>query len=145
MTRKLLDQILRVVFVIWLLLLGTIYLSFRPAHKSSSEQYTNAQLQRWYEGVNEEYFANKLPKDTTVQWGDLSNSKDVGTTLRRPDGTYAIWIDPVQNPNKRSAALTAYHEMCHVAGPVADFSTHGPRFQACMLHLAEVGAFRELW
>src|SRR5437899_2454361 len=107
MTRKLLDQILRVVFVIWLLLLGALYLSFRPAHKSSSEQYTNAQLQRWYEGVNEEYFANKLPKDTTIKWADLTPLKDMGTTMRRSDGGFAILIDPVQNPNKRVAALTA--------------------------------------
>lgn len=146
MTKKSLDRALQVVFVIWLLLLGALYISFRPvAHKSAEKNYTNAQLQRWYEGVNEEYFANKLPKDTTIKWADLTPLKDMGTTMRRSDGGFAILLDPVQNPNKRTAALTAYHEMCHVAVPVSSFEEHGAKFQACMLHLAEVGAFKDLW
>lgn len=144
MTKKSLDHALRVVFVIWLLLLGAIYLSFRPAHKAAEKNYTNEQLQRWYEGVNEEYFANKLPKDTVIMWANVAYMGNMGTTTRRPDGGYLIWIDPVQNPNRRVAALTAYHEVCHIAA-APEFNTHGQKFQACMLHLAEVGAFENLW
>lgn len=144
MTKKSLDFALRVVFVIWLLLLGAIWISFRPAHRSADKNYTNEQLQHWYEGVNEEYFANKLPKDTVVRWADLTPLKDMGATNRRMDGVFVILIDPVQNPNKRVAALTAYHEICHIAA-ASEFNSHGQKFQACMLHLAEVGAFENLW
>lgn len=144
MTKKSLDHALRVIFVIWLLLLGVLYLSFRPAHKAAEKNYTNEQLKRWYEGVNEEYFANKLPKDTEVLWVDLSVHGDMAETLRHMDGSFLIEIDPVQNPNKRVAALTAYHEICHIAA-VSEFNTHGPKFQACMLRLAEAKAFNDLW
>jgi len=115
-TKKSLDRALQVVFVIWLLLLGALYVSFhKSAHKSAEKNYTNEQLQRWYEGVNEEYFANKLPKNTTIHWADLSTLHYMGTTLRQ-EGGFAIFIDPVQNPNKRVAALTAYHEVLPYRG-----------------------------
>jgi len=144
MTQTQIDRALRVVFVIWLVLLAAIWFSFRTKHGNGS--LTDAQLQRWYEGANEEYFANKLPKNVTVKWGDLSWDNDIGLTQHRPDGSYTITIDPKENPARSEALLTLFHETCHIATWNSGFlDVHGPPFQTCMLRLAEKGAFQDLW
>ena len=120
------------------LITGT-FVGFRTAAKAPISQ---AGLQRIYSSVNDEYFSGKLPKDTTVEWGDLSNEDSMGLTLHRPGGGNLIILDPNANRIRRVAILTELHEICHVA--TQDFE-HGEKWQGCMLHLAEQGAFADLW
>lgn len=142
-----------VAFVICFIAL-LIFMFFLPpeskvVHRvNKSATMTNEKLNQWYRGYNEEYFANELPKDTTVKWGDLTLQDDIGLSELRPDGTWVIVLDRANNPSPVQARLTLLHESCHVRTWVrnmTEFETHGDKFQACMLQLAHQGAFKELW
>lgn len=146
MTQKRLDRALKIVFVIWLILMAALVHAFRAnfvTHKSAPP-ISEAKLNLWYQGINEEYFSSTLPKNVEVKWGDLTLLKDMGVTNRHADGSYTIVLDPKQNPNRRIAEFTEYHEICHIATP-PEVDQHGPKFQACMLRLAQEGAFKDLW
>ena len=135
------------VAVAFLIVVCLLIWSFKePVHKPTSHaDLTDAQLQKWYEGINEEYFWNQLPKNVTVKWGDLAAWGDMGVTLYRPDGSILILIERKLNPAPRVAEITAFHEACHVKTHGQEFDDHGPKFEACMVHLADQGAFKGLW
>jgi len=116
------------------------------AHKDSIyPRMTNKQLNMWYADANEQFFLDQLPKDTLVEWGDLTAIRDMGLTSKRADGTFSILLDRGTNTNFRVARLTEFHEICHVKTWAQEFDDHGIKFRACMLQLAEEGAFEGLW
>ena len=116
-------------------------------------------LQSDFNSYNEEYFYNALPHNTTVIWVDLSAYADYGRIDTRPDGTMLISIDPKMNPGIEEAKMTLFHEMCHekiglhINIPIGltkqaaldGFGGHGPAHEACMVDLAQRGAFHGLW
>ncbi|VVB52798.1 SprT-like family protein [uncultured archaeon] len=108
-----------------------------------------ANMKKFYDGYNEEYFANSLP-DATVSWGDLTSIGDIAVTYLHKDGTIDIIVDRRKNPSTRQAQASLLHEMCHVAtwpasdGPKDD-PDHGAKHEACMLRLAEQGAMKGVW
>lgn len=119
-------------------------------HKRRYADMTNAQqdLQYMYEVYNEEYFDNKLPKDTKVIYTTpIPDAMAQGETFKIGD-SYVIWIDAHYDNSMGVASETELHEMCHVKLPwdIPDgIDGHGPKFQACMHNLADQGAFEGLW
>lgn len=142
-------------WILWVALIGFfMFLDYKeysrkPVHRvNNPAPLSDAQLQRWYDGTNEEYFANELPKNVEVKWGDLTEKGDMGYSVIRADESWLITIDRKTNPTNGQAELTEMHEICHVylySKGDAEFNSHGDKFQACMLRLANQGAFKGLW
>ena len=114
-----------------------------PKHKTAGEPLSNKQLQSWYDGLNEEYFMSRLPR-ASVTWGDLTALNDMGATMHPEDG-FVIIIDRKTNPTTKTAEATVAHETCHVSTWDLEFDAHGPKFQSCMVNLANKGAFEAIW
>jgi hypothetical protein len=114
-----------------------------PKHKTAGEPLSNKQLQAWFDGLNEEYFMSRLPR-AAVTWGDLTILKDMGVTMH-PEGNFIIIIDRDTNRTKSTTEETISHETCHVATWDLEMDAHGPKFQACMVNLANKGAFEGIW
>jgi hypothetical protein len=151
MTQRHLDRALRWVFIVWMalflwMLFGLVRRVWSPfAGKRADKTLSDECLDQWYKDANEEYFANRLPKRVTIHWGDLTQTESMGTVIHYTNGTWAITIDRTTNQTQGEALLTGYHEMCHMVAKDFGLDTHGPKFQSCMVHLAEAGAFKELW
>jgi hypothetical protein len=114
-------------------------------------------LQSDYYEYNDKLFWGALPH-ATVEWADLSQTADMGSTKTRPDGSIVILIDPKLNPAARQARMTLLHEMCHISNwkkrPIIPGSIlqesygldgHGPAFDGCMLGIAKQSGFKDLW
>ena len=133
------------VFIVVMLLSGGVSFGQRS-------RYNGIELQKMFDIYNEAYFNGELPS-TPVTWADLPKENGgyvLGNTSEDISGkTFTIQIDVKSNVAAITAALTLFHEMCHVATMQAeldaDEDTHGPRFQKCMLRLAQNGAFSNLW
>jgi Zn-dependent peptidase ImmA (M78 family) len=96
------------------------------------------QLERQFRLYNRKYFRNKLPKDTILGWRRMrslmgyqqGNKIVLSKSYRRTD---ALW------------KFTLLHEMVHLKLDGIPCADHGPLFQAEMLRLANLGAFKGLW
>lgn len=115
---------------------------------NSSRPATNEVAERWYAGYNETYFENKLPKDTRVQFvrelKDWEGNRVLGLTYSSTPATIQINAEYRDTPPIWLEILL--HEQCHLSlDSTPEFDMHGAKFQACMLHLAQAGAFAQLW
>lgn len=119
--------------------------SQRFDHKSAEHPMSDAVLQQFYADSNEDDFLGQLPKNTHVNFGDLSVINDMGMTYKRDDGSFQIVIDRKSNPVLRQAEMTELHEECHIATWKEEFDAHGIKFQQCMVDKAVHGAFHDLW
>jgi hypothetical protein len=99
-------------------------------------------LKQDYLDYNYGYFGNRLPKDTIVMLGPAYayGRENLGLTVHWNE--YIIEINPKYHLTQKQADITLLHEMCHVANWG---KYHSPEWQACMLDLAEQGAFSDLW
>jgi hypothetical protein len=96
-------------------------------------------LKRSYAEYNAEYFENKLPKDTIIEY-NLDDSNFVALTSKFSDGRFHIGFNPAYTGADRFADLVMLHEMCHVDNWG---DNHGRKWRACMIELDLRGAFRE--
>ena len=95
---------------------------------------------------SEKFFSGGLPvANIKVEWANLNKENYLGQTVPYPLRHYVIRIDRASNPVWRQARLTELHEECHVYQWETEAGGHGPKFDACMLMLAEKGAFKDLW
>jgi predicted SprT family Zn-dependent metalloprotease len=105
-------------------------------------------LNPWYNGYNEKYFNNELPKDVLITH-DLHDDRFVADTEQYKTGFYHIAFNPKFNLSGREELLTLLHESCHIrlmsSGQGDELDQHGARWQDCMLTLAKQGAFADLW
>lgn len=110
-----------------------------------SEAEIRAELVKDYEPLNDAWFDGKLPHDTTVSYNEASG-RYIGVTHQVGDH-FDIFINSYYDRSVNEAEFTELHEMCHVAVAVSgyEYEQHGPRWQRCMLRLAQQGAFTELW
>jgi predicted SprT family Zn-dependent metalloprotease len=104
---------------------------FGSAHYAyGREAVRHANLEAEYANINREYFDGQLPT-APVSWAFLTD--EMGDT-EHGDGSFAIRLDPQQNPDLKTLRETLRHESCHVyvfsGNPQAE--DHGPEFQACM-------------
>jgi hypothetical protein len=129
------------------------------------EKATDAQALQMYHVFNVAYFEGKLPADVRVHFVEhltdgtteamgitsfTQNSIEIALAAEYRDN-YSIWGE------------TLLHEACHIkvrdeiGRPVIllsdgtintinlDLDQHGPKWQACMLELAENNAFKSMW
>src|SRR6267142_2731649 len=106
--------------------------------KEAKLPLTDNQLQLWYDSLNEDYFLGQLPK-TEVKWGDLTKPGYVGLTTLDFSGQFKITVDRLTNPTRAEAEITIAHESCHIKTWYATELSHGPKFQNCMVNLANHG------
>jgi len=104
-------------------------------------------LKDWYDQYNLKYFANKLPKNTIVKWGnpglEPDGRKSYAVTIEN-DGYFEIIINPELNLGEQTAKMVLLHEMAHISTWAKDLS-HGLVWQKEMHRLADEGAFEDLW
>jgi predicted SprT family Zn-dependent metalloprotease len=96
-----------------------------------------------YRAYNEEYFGNKLPKDTVIGFDERNPEFLASTTHSSPS---FIEFNPAYDLGFRHTRLVLLHEMCHVrVGQTWDDNGgHGIRWRVCMLSVDMQGAFRTL-
>lgn len=114
----------------------------------SERPASDPQLRRWYLAFNRAWFNSELPDDVTLFWepahgciGECERD-NYGGVFRLSESDIVVRLDPTIRFSETIAKLTLLHEMCHIKLPRAN---HGPRFQAEMLRLAQLGALRKLW
>jgi hypothetical protein len=100
-------------------------------------------IQQQYANFNGWWFEGKLPKDVTVTWGSAEGYMAI--TKGDDDRALSIEINPKYGVSEKQIAALEFHEMCHVAIWNEDSRSHGKKWQACMLRLAEQGAFENVW
>lgn len=120
-------------------------------HRSSNRKKDIGQddrtLRQWYISYNDTLFQNELPADVDVEWADLSAYRAMGMTFN--DGKhYKIDIDDKYNPAETTRNETLIHEMCHIEVSYVEgdeIDDHGPKWQGCMLRIAEHHGFDQIW
>lgn len=100
---------------------------------------SHAQLRRWYRSYNARWFGGKLPDDMDILYAPDDSAYGVATC--HENGSRVIQIDTAI-AGSRWAKFTLIHEMNHHY--TSDFG-HGAGFQAGMIRLAIVGAFKWIW
>jgi Zn-dependent peptidase ImmA (M78 family) len=98
-------------------------------------------LQKTYRYYNRKYFGNSLPNppNVKVKWGEIEPA--MGLQLDNE-----IVINRCHRSNQRVWRGTLLHEIVHLKlDDCAIKSDHGKEFQAEMLRLAKLGAFRLIW
>ena len=109
-----------------------------------------ATMRSFYNMINRRYFDSQLPRN--VRFGLVRDRGDLASW--HPEQKI-IKINPtILVGNMRQAKLAVLHEMCHIsrgilhgdedANPFGGES-HGEAFQAEMLRLANLGAFKGIW
>jgi hypothetical protein len=116
------------------------------------EHIEDIDLQAYYDALNQEFYDNKLPEAivrfTNKPYGQDENGNTVRAVgLSFPTEPKQIMIDDVMKDYPVVAYETLAHEQCHVYVDkfTPEFDEHGPKFQKCMLKLAEAGALAHLW
>lgn len=103
-------------------------------------------LDKWYSIYNSEYFGDKLPKDTVIDWSEYDPNRMSSTSVL-PDGRFHIAFSEKYCLADRTAHIVLLHEDCHIA-TFSEItrdpkSEHGPRWRTCMLNLYQQGAFKK--
>jgi hypothetical protein len=98
-------------------------------------------LRRYYQTYNAKFFGGALPEDVDVIWAPHNGCS--GVTIFEPNEDIVIKINPMYLGDSCRGRLLLLHEMCHVK--LGTRVSHGPKFQAEMLRLAQIGAFKNLW
>jgi hypothetical protein len=109
-------------------------------------------LQSDYAIFNSTWFENKLPGNVEVRYEATPNPNAMGLTDYEGYGTgtghFVIWVDPKYHAHNVTAAReTLMHEMCHISTWEQDppDNVHGEHWTACMVKLANDGAFKDVW
>lgn len=133
--------------------LGILYSCSTQTHSAASYPKvvgrTSERLEAHYKIMNQDYFSNRLPEDVKIvvvdKLFDENLGRLLGSTICSSPEHCRITVDREMNAAPVTMELTIDHEMCHVESHGKNFDAHGEAFQACMLHLALAGAFREVW
>lgn len=103
-------------------------------------------LDPWYQGYNQKYFNNQLPKTVVISY-TLNDNRFMALT-DYSNGYFHITFNMKYAESDKQLHFTLLHEMCHIrllSEQEVEFDMHGPKFQSCMLDLAKSGAFNDLW
>jgi hypothetical protein len=101
---------------------------------------SNRALRLAYNRWNVLYFDNKLPQDIQLLW------EPVGAGIAEFDMRKTPWVirlDPALKFSRSMWGMALLHEMVHAE--LHPNGTHGKKFQAAMMRLAQAGAFKKLW
>jgi hypothetical protein len=106
-----------------------------------------SQMQEDYSKFNSQWFAGHLPANVIVKYAAPPDRPDTMGLTDVVDGHFVIYVDPKYHANSKAADMTLLHEICHIS--VWDVAVagddHGVAWKACMVGLAERGAFDRLW
>jgi hypothetical protein len=133
-----------------LLAVGWFLLTNYGGCNTQADEYTvtNGHLNNAFREFNEEYFYGGLPS-TTVRLADLSDLHSIADIRQMEDERWIIRIDRRSNPTINSADMSLLHEMCHeqdkISGQNEGLDGHSDAFEACMVSLAQRGAFKGKW
>ena len=109
-------------------------------YADSRSEIRQADLQRFYQQVNQESFAGKLP-EVTVSWGDLNKDDAYGITHFKKEVAYSMEIDRKSVKTESFALDVIRHESCHIATihevKRLKEDAHGAAFAACMERIQE--------
>lgn len=116
-----------------------------PAILGGNDEPTVSDLLGFYEEYNQQFFGNKLPENTTVDYSEADGAM-ARTTLFN-SGRYHIGLNRKYSSANRTARLMVLHEMCHIKYfSEADEKglDHGPLWRSCMLTIELQGANRAI-
>lgn len=103
---------------------------------------SHTQLLRLFRRFNTKYFCGTLP-EPLIYYTHIEGGACYGTCDW--DGErFVICIDPQWASKRAFRHFTVLHEMVHIK-QWSHGITHGKRFHAEMLRLAQNGAFKEIW
>lgn len=128
-----------VLAVLWALLwdfFPGVNLHREPAKAGAVSQ---SSLKKSYQNYNAQYFEDKLPKDSAIDY-DLSDPNFMATTMLASDGKFHLSFNRYYITADRVADLIMLHEMCHIKNWD---DGHGRKWRSCMINLDLQGAFRE--
>jgi hypothetical protein len=104
------------------------------------------EMETLYEQNNKAYFSGRLPHARVFWSRDVLDEEGLmGLTVAPGHGVFIIMLDRkmLDDGFERTAQQTLLHESCHLK--LWPYTRHGPRFQRCMMSLAEKGAMSRLW
>src|ERR1700683_2224244 len=101
-------------------------------------------LSDWYAAFNHQWLADRLPRDTEVSYGKCP-ILGVQACSYKNKGHYVIHMVALYNMAPDQAHFNLLHEQCDLDSWDVEIDEHGPKWQACMLRLANAGAFHDLW
>lgn len=119
--------------------------------KDDPARVTEAGLYQAYALFNSGWFAGDLPEDTEIHLGDIpSGYAGYQSIMGLTDWDaqrkkFVIYISSKWNPGSSTADLTLIHEMCHVQTFNQEFDDHGPKWEQCMVNIAEHGGLHGIW
>lgn len=131
--------------VLIVILLAGLYFALSQHLSAPTRANLPKDLDKQYQIYNSEFFNDKLPRDTVVDWGEY-NSDRMGSTTILPDGRFHIAFNERYCLADRTVHLVMLHEDCHIQ-TFSEItrdpkSEHGPRWRTCMLNLYQQGAFK---
>jgi hypothetical protein len=100
-------------------------------------------IQECYNAYNKAYFGGNLPP-AIVSYGPCPVA-NVQACSFKDDGNFVVRLIPKYNLAPDTAHMNLLHETCHLAHWNEEFNDHGPAWQGCMHHLADIGAFEGIW
>lgn len=128
-----------------------IGLAVRAQDTPAARLLTDAEVQQYYNGLNDEYFGGQLPAAHVhfVENLQLNEEPLMGLTSETAENTEVdISLAAKYRDNPSVTLEVLVHESCHVAVAASghvDVDEHGPYWTSCMVHMAEAGAFRGIW
>lgn len=115
---------------------------------------SSRKLKSLYRVYNYKYFNNQLSDSAVVRWATVEEMRKKSVMFgldgryyseeEMPNGRALILIDPSLRKRKRQMHMTILHEMNHPFTE-SERGIHGVGFEAGMLRLANMGAFKGLW
>ncbi len=149
------DRVLFAVFGLWVLAClflaaASAFIVFGPGSSLTEQRYVTdplegPNLKAWYDADNEEYFNNKLPHDTVVEYGTplARDGHEVIAMTTQVAGVFHIVFSRKYALANRVSHLFLIHESCHLES-WAEFDEHGPKWKACMHRVEAAGAYEDL-
>jgi hypothetical protein len=113
---------------------------------ADSTRVSDPDLRRWYATYRRKYFSNRIPLPSEVEiFYDAIPTLhgEIDDEDMPHNGEFIIRIDKKWENHPDIAKLTLIHEMVHAY--LWPYENHGKPFQAEMLRLATLGAFKKLW
>ena len=100
-------------------------------------------LKRWFRTFNARYFDNTLPNAVVFWEPSFVTGDALGEVVQQEGQPIILRIDPSIKFSTALTKLVLLHEQAHLR--LWPYLGHGKRFQAEMLRLAAMGAFKNLW
>lgn len=102
---------------------------------------SEAHLKRLYAKYNRLYFDGELPTHTKVWWEPTSSA--YADVILGDDGVWKLRVNPSISGWLSIYKWALLHEMAHIK--LHPYQKHGRKFDAEMMRLAQMGAFKDVW